>query len=107
MNDEHHNIPEWYIPDETQVIANEHEKEQIEEEGELETPLCPHCGQSYIDKTGDSYIHRMAPKEPGSEVYKPAEICVNGEKRYENGTKHPFEKRGDDHWLSEDRRSWL
>jgi hypothetical protein len=96
---EKHDIPEWYIPNEEKVLANDHEKEEIEEEGELDKPLCPYCGSPYLDKTGDSYTHKMVPKEQGSNIMQPGVICVNGEKRYVNGAKHPFEQRTGDEWL--------
>ena len=52
-----HDIPEWYIPDEKQVLANDHEKEEIEETGELEEPLCPYCGESYQKEKNGRYGH--------------------------------------------------
>jgi len=84
-----HNIPEWYIPDGEQVLANDHEREQFEEEGELEEPLCPHCGNTYISKSGDIYTHALTkvhsdlPSE-GSTL-KPGLMCVSGEQRRANG----------------------
>jgi hypothetical protein len=58
---EGHNIPSWFIPDDEQIIANEHEQEQIKEDGELDEPLCPHCGREYEREDDGWYIHRMRP----------------------------------------------
>lgn len=84
-----HDIPEWYIPDGEHILANDHEREEIEESGELEEPLCPHCGEPYLDKHGNSYTHRYVevesdmPDEPST--LKPGVVCAGGETRYHNG----------------------
>jgi len=84
-----HNIPEWYIPDGEQVLANDHETEEIEETGELDEPLCPHCGGTYIDKSGDIYTHaltRVSSDQPGeSSTLMAGLMCVAGERRTANG----------------------
>lgn len=86
-----HDIPEWYIPDEEVVLANEHEQEQIEERGELEEPLCPHCGKPYKKEDNGFYTHNYVRKDVGGrfetkEVWKPGVICTpSGDKRTENG----------------------
>lgn len=88
MSEEHHDIPEWYIPDEEQVLANEHEKEQIEENGELDEPLCPHCGRSYREKDGSTYIHAYVRKNHNKpfeatkdNVFKIGLLCSDGHTR--------------------------
>jgi len=68
---EHHDIPEWYIPDEEQVIANEHEKEEIEKKGQLEEPLCPHCSKPYEKEDEDYYIHGWKPVDGGNWEWEP------------------------------------
>jgi len=84
-----HDIPSWYIPDGEQVLANEHEREEIEETGELEEPLCPHCGGGYLGKSGNMFIHALT--TVGSDVpgegaqQRIGSACVNGENRTMNG----------------------
>lgn len=84
-----HDIPPWFIPDADQVLANEHEREEIEESGELDEPLCPHCGGTYLYESGNSYVHALTTVEsdmPGEpSVQRPALVCVNGEQRTHNG----------------------
>jgi len=55
--EQHHNVPDWFIPDDEVVLANEHEKEEIDEEGDLDEPLCPHCGCTYENEEDGWYIH--------------------------------------------------
>jgi hypothetical protein len=81
MSDLTHDIPAWYIPDGTQVIANEAEKEEIEEEGELEEPLCPHCGRPYKREKDDTYIHEYRHKSKRSSEVEPAKWCNSYQKR--------------------------
>lgn len=68
---EKHDIPEWYIPDDEQIIANDHEREEIEENGELDEPLCPHCGREYEYEEGGYYIHRMKPVDGEMPEWEP------------------------------------
>lgn len=76
-----HDIPEWFIPSGEHVIANEHERDAIEEDGELDEPLCPHCGEPYEKQDGDDYIHAWRPVEGGPDV-EPDVWCVStGAKR--------------------------
>ncbi|MFC6863295.1 hypothetical protein ACFQGE_07455 [Halomicroarcula sp. GCM10025817] len=88
-----HDIPDWFIPDHEIVLANEHETEEIEEHGELEEPLCPHCGNTYLDNSGDWYTHQLVEvpsDQPGEDpTLKPGIVCVNGEKRRMNGFRDP------------------
>lgn len=84
-----HDIPDWYIPDDEIVLANEPETEQIEENGELDEPLCPHCGNPYLSSSGDFYTHQLVKVQsdlPGEDATLKAGLaCVNGEKRRMNG----------------------
>jgi hypothetical protein len=84
-----HDIPGWFMPEGEHVLANDHETEEIEETGELEEPLCPHCGNPYLDKTGNSYTHRYVEVEsdmPGeSSTVKPGVVCAESGKRAWNG----------------------
>lgn len=86
---EGHSIPSWFIPDEKKVLANDAEKEQIAKYGEVVEPLCPYCQNTYINKSGDTYTHRLVEVEPDfafdESTYKPGLVCVNGERRYLNG----------------------
>ncbi|QIO22405.1 hypothetical protein [Haloarcula sp. JP-L23] len=88
-----HDMPEWFIPNDEQVIANEHETEQIGEHGDLEEPLCPHCGNPYLTSSGDFYTHELVEVQsdvPGEDPkLKTGLACVNGEKRRMNGFGEP------------------
>ena len=75
-----HNIPEWYIPDEEVVLANEHETEQIVEEGELEEPLCPYCGEPYQKEKNGRYGHGPMIQFSGG-AKSPGVWCSEEEKR--------------------------
>jgi len=81
MTEEPHDIPEWYIPDEEQVIANKHEQEEIEETGELDEPLCPHCGREYKREKDDNYIHKYQRESKGASSLEPALWCNSYQKR--------------------------
>jgi len=91
MTEQGHNIPSWYIPNEEKVLANEHEREQIEEKGELAEPLCPYCGEPYKSESNGVYTHAFVRKDVGGRfetnmVWRPAIMCVaEDDKRYENG----------------------
>jgi len=106
MNDEHHDIPEWFMPDsDDPVILGEPrgdaEKEHLEEENEtLPEGVCPHCGGEFEEKDGCRYIHKYRPvegdgewktmfgKERWSGAKEPAEWCTShGRKRIE---QYPF-----------------
>jgi hypothetical protein len=86
---ESHDIPDWYIPDDEKIIANDAERDEIKENGELDEPRCPHCGSEYIDNTGDTYIHELVEVQPDYPLddakLKPGLVCVNGEQRLLNG----------------------
>ena len=80
MTEKGHDIPEWYIPDEEVVLANEHEREEIEENGELEEPLCPHCGEPYIKQSGELYFHGPEVRHDNG-VTSPGIKCSSDETR--------------------------
>lgn len=93
-----HDIPPWFIPDGEKIVTDiEGEREQLEEHGEIREPLCPHCGEPYLEKsdTASIYIHKFGPHKSngplGGTSQKPTIVCtsnktrnhINGLRRYE------------------------